>query len=158
MSQRSSRVPSLRLGREFPRFDHGLDVSLTLIRATSHHGMHVIRTCNMVIDVRFAWEYKKYQTCMHFGFSITLTPHNEQTSKILTSLSRRGVLPSLGVRGKESGKWREGRVTLLGVTGDGTREQWQRQLGGKEVGTMTPTTARCEVGLLRLLRDGSRRS
>ncbi|PKI78401.1 hypothetical protein CRG98_001222 [Punica granatum] len=47
MSRRSSRVPSLRLGREFPRFDRGLDVSLTPIRATSHHGRHVIRTCNM---------------------------------------------------------------------------------------------------------------
>ncbi|PKI67540.1 hypothetical protein CRG98_012124 [Punica granatum] len=37
----------------------------------------------------------------------------------LTSLSRRGALPSLDVRGKESGKQREGRVTRLDAMGDG---------------------------------------
>ncbi|OWM75348.1 hypothetical protein CDL15_Pgr021064 [Punica granatum] len=37
--------------------------------------------------------------------------------KNLTSLSRRGVLPSLDVRGKESGKWQEGRVTWLDTKG-----------------------------------------
>ncbi|PKI78493.1 hypothetical protein CRG98_001133 [Punica granatum] len=31
----------------------------------------------------------------------------------LTSLSRRGGIPSLNVRGKESGKWQGGRVTRL---------------------------------------------
>ncbi|PKI36511.1 hypothetical protein CRG98_043097 [Punica granatum] len=32
---------------------------------------------------------------------------NRGQDEILTSLSRRGVLPSLDVRGKESGKWEE---------------------------------------------------
>ncbi|PKI35275.1 hypothetical protein CRG98_044338 [Punica granatum] len=45
---------------------------------------------------------------------------------------RRGVLPSLRARGRESRKWQEGRVTRLDATGDGTREQRQRQLRGKE--------------------------
>ncbi|PKH86501.1 hypothetical protein CRG98_049982 [Punica granatum] len=38
--------------------------------------------------------------------------------KNLTSLSRRGVLPSLDVPGEESGKWQEGRVTRRDVTGN----------------------------------------
>ncbi|PKI60421.1 hypothetical protein CRG98_019185 [Punica granatum] len=37
----------------------------------------------------------------------------------LTSLSRRGVLSSLDVRGKESGKWQEGWETQLDVMGNG---------------------------------------
>ncbi|PKI78946.1 hypothetical protein CRG98_000658 [Punica granatum] len=36
-------------------------------------------------------------------------------------------------------------------------ERWQpRQLEENEVGTLAPTTARCKIGLVELLRDGSR--
>ncbi|PKI63922.1 hypothetical protein CRG98_015703 [Punica granatum] len=69
--------------------------------------------------------------------------------KNLTSLSRRGVLPSLDVRGKEWGKWQEGRVTRRDVTGS-------RQVGENGVGTLAPVTALSEIGFLGLLRSRSR--
>ncbi|PKI60722.1 hypothetical protein CRG98_018883 [Punica granatum] len=37
-------------------------------------------------------------------------------------------------------------------------ERWQpRQLGENGVGTLAPTTARCKIGLVELIKDGSRR-
>ncbi|PKI74140.1 hypothetical protein CRG98_005469 [Punica granatum] len=72
-NQEDPRIPSLGLGRGFPWFDRGLDVSPTSILTPSRHA----------------------------------------------SLSRRGMLPSVDVRGKESGKRREGQVTRLDVVGDG---------------------------------------
>ncbi|OWM72672.1 hypothetical protein CDL15_Pgr010273 [Punica granatum] len=69
------------------------------------------------------------------------------------------MLPSLDARGKESGKrpWEsQDSAWALRVTGP---ERWQqRQLGENGVGTLAPTTARCKIRLVRLLRGGSRRS
>ncbi|OWM75286.1 hypothetical protein CDL15_Pgr008357 [Punica granatum] len=68
------------------------------------------------------------------------------------------MLPSLVARGKESGKrpWEsQDSVWALRVEGS---ERWQpRQLGKNGVGTLAPTTARCEIGLLGLLKGRPRR-
>ncbi|PKI64512.1 hypothetical protein CRG98_015075 [Punica granatum] len=67
------------------------------------------------------------------------------------------MLPSLDVRGKEPGKQQEGRVTRLEVAGSEQPERGQpRQVGEKRVGALVPVTALCEVGLVGLLKDGSR--
>ncbi|OWM70924.1 hypothetical protein CDL15_Pgr019165 [Punica granatum] len=67
------------------------------------------------------------------------------------------MLPSLDVRGKESGKRQESRVTRLEVAGSEQPERGQpRQVGEKRVSALVSVTARCEVGLIGLLRDGSR--
>ncbi|OWM76917.1 hypothetical protein CDL15_Pgr012362 [Punica granatum] len=69
------------------------------------------------------------------------------------------MLPSLVARGKESGKrpW-ELQDSIWASRVKGSERGQPRQLGKNEVGTLAPATARCEIGLVRLLRDRSRRS
>ncbi|OWM76790.1 hypothetical protein CDL15_Pgr028308 [Punica granatum] len=79
-------------------------------------------------------------------------------SEILDSLSREEVLPSLGARGKESGKWpwesRDSGWTLrAGDPGEGAAAA----VSGKWLGTLAPGTAQREIGLVGLFRDRSRR-
>ncbi|PKI69366.1 hypothetical protein CRG98_010248 [Punica granatum] len=67
------------------------------------------------------------------------------------------MLPSLGVRGEESGTW---------PWESQDSDRWLRvrdPRGGsrgspkiKRVGTRAPGSARCKIGLVGLLRDGSR--
>ncbi|OWM78291.1 hypothetical protein CDL15_Pgr028284 [Punica granatum] len=60
---------------------------------------------------------------------------------------------------KSQGGGLESRKTRFKATGSERPEGRQpRQVGENGVGTLAPTTARCEVGLLGLLRDRSRRS
>ncbi|OWM76890.1 hypothetical protein CDL15_Pgr028126 [Punica granatum] len=64
---------------------------------------------------------------------------------------------SLDARGKESGKRpRESQDSDWGCGWSDPRKGQPRQLRGKWVGTLDPVTARCEVGLVGLLRGGSR--
>ncbi|PKI55404.1 hypothetical protein CRG98_024177 [Punica granatum] len=68
--------------------------------------------------------------------------------KNLTSLSHRGVLPSLDVRGKESGKWQEGRVTRLDTKG--SRENGWNGGYARWYGSWTVTTySQGRVGVMR---------
>ncbi|PKI58489.1 hypothetical protein CRG98_021112 [Punica granatum] len=63
------------------------------------------------------------------------------------------------IEGKSRGSGLESRKTRAGSYGQWAPIRWQqRQLGENGVGTLAPTTARCKIGLVGLLRDGSRRS
>ncbi|PKI52252.1 hypothetical protein CRG98_027350 [Punica granatum] len=75
----------------------------------------------------------------------------------LMSLGELGKLtaPSNGYRPERVGEVARGSGDPDGRHG---RRTPVRQLGENGVGTLAPTTARCEIGLLGILRDGSRRS
>ncbi|PKI11379.1 hypothetical protein CRG98_049537, partial [Punica granatum] len=59
---------------------------------------------------------------------------------------------------KSRGSGLESRKTRLEVTGRGTQEVAATAASGKRVGMLAPVTVRCKIGLVGLLRDGSRRS
>ncbi|OWM91084.1 hypothetical protein CDL15_Pgr028136 [Punica granatum] len=59
---------------------------------------------------------------------------------------------------KSRGSGLESRKTRLEATGDETREVAAAAVRENGVGTLAPATVRCKVGLVGLLRDGSRRS
>ncbi|OWM67442.1 hypothetical protein CDL15_Pgr027199 [Punica granatum] len=69
------------------------------------------------------------------------------------------MLPSLVARGKESGKrpW-ESQDSVWASRVEGSERGQPRQLGKNKVGTLASATSRCEIGLVGLLRDRSRRS
>ncbi|OWM80211.1 hypothetical protein CDL15_Pgr012305 [Punica granatum] len=85
-----------------------------------------------------------------------LTPHIKQISKNLASLSHRGVLPSLGTRGRSRRSGRGSRKTRLEVADGVTRVWAAAAVTGKRLGTLAPITERCKVGLVGLLRGRSR--
>ncbi|OWM77050.1 hypothetical protein CDL15_Pgr019849 [Punica granatum] len=67
------------------------------------------------------------------------------------------MLPSLDTRGKESGKrpWESrdsGWMSRVDDPGEGVAAA----VSGKRLGTLAPTTARCEAGFVGLLRGRSR--
>ncbi|OWM90068.1 hypothetical protein CDL15_Pgr000855 [Punica granatum] len=68
------------------------------------------------------------------------------------------MLPSLVARGKESGKrpW-ESQDSVRSYGWSDPRGGAAAAVSGKWVGTLAPATARCGIGLVGLLRDGSRR-
>ncbi|PKI41186.1 hypothetical protein CRG98_038422 [Punica granatum] len=67
---------------------------------------------------------------MHFNLLNALTPHIKRISEILTSLSHRGVLPSLGTRGKSPRRGKGSRETRLERTDPNrcSRVDWQTRL------------------------------
>ncbi|PKI49410.1 hypothetical protein CRG98_030195 [Punica granatum] len=68
------------------------------------------------------------------------------------------MLPSLDARGKESGKRpRESQDSAWALRVEGPERRQPRQVGENGVGALAPATARCEVGLVGLLRGRSRR-
>ncbi|OWM77599.1 hypothetical protein CDL15_Pgr016997 [Punica granatum] len=69
------------------------------------------------------------------------------------------MLPSLDARGKELGKWPWESRDSAGRYGWRVPERWrQRQFGKNGVSMLAPTTVRCKIGFVGLLRDRSRRS
>ncbi|OWM65106.1 hypothetical protein CDL15_Pgr002266 [Punica granatum] len=58
---------------------------------------------------------------------------------------------------KSRGSGLESRKTRLEATGDETREVAAAVVRENGVDTLAPATSRCKVGLVGLLRDGSRR-
>ncbi|PKI70802.1 hypothetical protein CRG98_008797 [Punica granatum] len=115
-------------------------------------------------------DFKAFPSCRHILTAITDTMAVEivksgrmRGSWTLGSrrgsrppLCCKGVLPSLGARGKESGKrpWES-----LDSAGSYDSEQPERRqprlVGEKRVGTLAPVTARNKVGLVGLLRGRS---
>ncbi|OWM75182.1 hypothetical protein CDL15_Pgr005000 [Punica granatum] len=66
------------------------------------------------------------------------------------------MLPSLVVRGKESGKrpW-ESQDSVWSYRWSDPRGGAAAAVSGKWLGTLAPAMARCEIRLVGLLRDGS---
>ncbi|OWM78301.1 hypothetical protein CDL15_Pgr001022 [Punica granatum] len=67
------------------------------------------------------------------------------------------MLPSLDARGKESGKrpWESQDSGWTSWVGDPGKSA-AAAVSGKRLGTLAPTTVRCEVGFVGLLRGRSR--
>ncbi|OWM85341.1 hypothetical protein CDL15_Pgr021096 [Punica granatum] len=99
---------------------------------------------------------------MHLNLLNALTPHIKRISEILTSLSRKGVLPSLGTRGKSRRSGKGSRETRLERTDPNrsSRVNWQTRLAVWLVGAVFVDRDLSRKGVLPSLgtRGKSRRS
>ncbi|OWM77829.1 hypothetical protein CDL15_Pgr009376 [Punica granatum] len=89
--------------------------------------------------------------------SISVSSPRIRGTSCYACMATRGMLPSLDAQGKESGKrlWESqdsGWTSRVGDPGEGAAAA----VSGKRLGTLAPTTARCEVGFVGLLRGRSR--